>query len=229
LEILARRNPTINERWTGVSYANTTSAADSFDEVVLNLDHPNMVRRWEDFTFEAIHLAYGDLLTQDIAAFRGKLPELAHYQQVNDPPLTPTIINDEGDIDTLGIVWMCPIIRGPLKAASHVLRARPGMTAATKTSATIAPKKVEWKAPAKKKPVLSGKPGAAGKAEAAAKVSYSSLKPDWVSFLPLIGAYRGTVFPSPDGVCGSPRWLGLKPQSLVTITFFPSTAEEFKF
>jgi hypothetical protein len=76
--------------------------------------------------------------------------------------MTPRIIQDEGDVDTLGILWTCPIVRGPIKAAAHVLRARPGISSRPNppTSATIAAKRVEWKAPGK---------------------TNTRLKPDWVS------------------------------------------------
>jgi hypothetical protein len=51
------------DHWTGVSYGNTTSGTDSFDNVILDSQHPNTVQPWQDFTFGAIYLAYGDLLT----------------------------------------------------------------------------------------------------------------------------------------------------------------------
>lgn len=142
LGILRRNNPGIVDHWDGTSYQNTKSNSGIFDAVVLDDSRPNTVQRWKDFTYEAIHLAYGDVLDQNMSEFRGKVPELRNYQLVDNPPKTPTIIADENDVDTLGIVWSCNIVRGPIKAAASELR--PRMSNVKEWSATLAPKKVSW-------------------------------------------------------------------------------------
>ncbi|KAK3985669.1 hypothetical protein QBC44DRAFT_384672 [Cladorrhinum sp. PSN332] len=153
LDILCRPDPRIIDQWKGTSLSNTVSETDSFDHVQIQ-----SVTRWTDFTYEAIVLAYGDILNRHIRDFANDVGELRYYQEPNDPPMTPSIIIKEDDVDTLGISWSCEVVRGPIKAAAGVLRPRLKSTDASegkslskslaaKPNATLAAKKVSWVKP----------------------------------------------------------------------------------
>lgn len=61
---------------------------------VSNADH--LLRTGTDFTFDAIDLAYGDIL--DLVP--------AKFQHVNTPTTTPKTIRDHEDIEWLGLACM---------------------------------------------------------------------------------------------------------------------------
>ncbi|KAK0744468.1 hypothetical protein B0T21DRAFT_357864 [Apiosordaria backusii] len=156
-DILSRANPILTDEWDGKSTKNTVSKTGSYDNVDIR-----SVTKWTDFTFDAIDLAYGDILNTDIRS----IAEHTAYKTPDEPSNTPTVIVQENDIDTLGIVWSCSIVRGPLKAAAQTLRprfttgqgsrpsssqgSRPGSSQSSQQSApqppniTLAPKKVSW-------------------------------------------------------------------------------------
>ncbi|KAK4194624.1 hypothetical protein QBC40DRAFT_290412 [Triangularia verruculosa] len=113
-DILNRANPILTDKWDGKSTKNTVSRTGSYDTVDIK-----SVTKWTDFTFDAIDLAYGDILDTDIRSIPGHTA-----YRTPDSPDTPTVIAQESDIDTLGIVWSCSIVRGPLKAAAQTLRPR---------------------------------------------------------------------------------------------------------
>jgi hypothetical protein len=111
LQILQRANPDIIDEWGGKSYENTKSKTQSFDEV-------DVAKPWTDLTYDAILLAYGDILDKDIKTLQ------QHYVAPAPLTRTPTIITAEDSVDMLGFAWSTNIVRGPLKGAATVLRQR---------------------------------------------------------------------------------------------------------
>lgn len=149
-EILQRPNPQIRDYWSGASYDNTISKGDHFDSVSFdkdNKDNTGTIQPWKDFTFAAVTAAYGDILDRKISSF-GNLPTLARYQQVEHPPKTPTEIYKEDDVDTLGLLWSCTVLRAPIKAAAYALRSQRFKHQNPDT--TAAAKRIEWKLRASK-------------------------------------------------------------------------------
>lgn len=108
-------------------------------------------------------MAYGDLLNQGMSKYRLRDTDLAHYQDVICPPKAPTTIIIENDIDVVGTLWSCNIVRGRLKAVASTLRSRSGMTmpGSSAPNPTLGAKKISWNDPVRKKTTLS---------------------PDWVAF-----------------------------------------------
>ncbi len=154
LQILQRVNPSIVNKWDGVSYKNTESKGDHFDRVVLDDEHPS-VQPWTDFTFSAIYLAYGHLLDQ-------KMLELEpNYQR----PLTPSPgqkvghIVDEASVDRYGSDWTRHIVRAPIRATARQLRPVVSPNRGTATEAAVWHQPISWTVPDTK----------------------SRMKPDWVS------------------------------------------------
>jgi hypothetical protein len=134
LEVLQRPNPPLTDRWAGSSYANTRSSTESFDYVTV-------AKPWTDFTFEAISLAYGDLLNMSIKSFQpGYIPP-ANLTQ------TPSVIVHEGSVDRVGLDWSRPILRAPIKAAASVLGTRFSPTGGNRDPSFI-DKPIKWKNPA---------------------------------------------------------------------------------
>lgn len=155
LQILQRPNPPTTNHWAGKSHANTRSETDNFDEVLLDDENPS-VQEWTDFTFPAIELAYGHLLSQKIRALE------ANYRD----PLTPSpgqrigdIVN-EGSVDAYGIDWSRQIVRAPIRAVGRQLRPVVAPNAGSATEAALFHQRIEWEVP-----------GSKG----------SKMKPDWVS------------------------------------------------
>lgn len=89
-EILQRPNPELADQWAGSLYESTRSAINrGFDKVAV-------VKPWTDFTYDAIQLAYGDILDTGIKAFqRG-------YATPDAVSETPTTILTEDSVDHLG-------------------------------------------------------------------------------------------------------------------------------
>ena len=156
LQILQRPNPTMTDYWAGKTHTNTRSETDSFDDVLLDDEHPS-VQEWTDFTFPAIELAYGHLLSQKMRALE------ANYRD----PLTPSpgqrigdIVN-ETSVDAFGIDWPRQIVRAPIRAGGRLLRPVVAPNASPSTEAALFHQCIEWVVRGSKK--------------------RSKLKPDWVS------------------------------------------------
>lgn len=151
LNVLQRRNPDVKDEWAGKTYNNTKSSTGTFDRVLFDDTHVS-VRPWTDFTFDAIDLAYGDLLHQRIRDFH------LNYEPIRD--LTDThsgTIYDETSVDRLGVAWSHRIVKEPLRAAASRLHPSSGQSSAP----TLEHALVSWHD--------SGKKG----------IIYR--KPDWVS------------------------------------------------
>jgi len=136
LEVLQRKNPDIIDHWDGSDCDDTTSSR--LDNVSLDDASCVHVQQWEDFTFESIYLAYGDILDQSVDAA---------YREACTPTATPRTISDGHGLFTLGVVWSCNIERAPLKVAGRILRKRPGMATADlagETDPTLAAKLISW-------------------------------------------------------------------------------------
>jgi hypothetical protein len=112
LDVLQRPDPDLNDVWAKKTYDNTIGAR-SVDVVVLDNDHPT-VKPWTDFTFDAITLAYGDILGMGINTLR---PD---YRQDHTPK--PNRIT--GLINFNSVHWWSAITRKPLKGAATILRPR---------------------------------------------------------------------------------------------------------
>lgn len=137
LYVLQQKNPEPINRYNGVSKSNTTSA--SFDNVQWNDRYPNVIQKWDDFTYEAIMAAYGDIL----ASSSGQSSQLNSYLQESDIPRTPREIYMENNVDTLGISWTCNVLRDPLKTAARTLNGRFKDIG----DVTLGSKMISWKNP----------------------------------------------------------------------------------
>lgn len=143
LEVLQRLNPELSERDLYTWAEQTSGDADcgasrTPDVVVFNDNHP-AVKPWTDFTFEAISLAYGDILDMGMSTLRPKFrPVLSQY-------VTPTNIFNVDRISILCLVWSTNIIRDPLKGAASILR--PRFCASTDTDPTFYTQWIQWKDP----------------------------------------------------------------------------------
>lgn len=138
LYVLQQKNPQPIDKYTGVSKSNTTSA--SFDNVQWNDRYPNVIQKWDDFTYEAIIAAYGDIL----ASSSGQSSQLNSYLQESDIPRTPKEIYMENNVDTLGICWTCNVLRDPLKTAARTLN---GRFKDAIGDVTLGSKMISWKNP----------------------------------------------------------------------------------
>ncbi|KAK4194625.1 hypothetical protein QBC40DRAFT_318889 [Triangularia verruculosa] len=112
-DILTRPNPGLTDKWNGT--INTIPRRNKYDVVDIS-----SVTKWTDFTYDAINLAYGDILKTDI----NTVAELNPYRAPHSLSETPTTICEESDLRILGFLWSCNIVRGPLKAAALALRPR---------------------------------------------------------------------------------------------------------
>lgn len=138
LYVLQQKNPEPIDCYKGVSKNNTTSA--NFDNVQWNDRYPNVIQKWDDFTYEAIIAAYGDIL----ASPSGQSSQLNSYLQQSDIPLTPREIYMENNVDTLGISWTCNVLRDPLKTAARTLNRRFKDAIG---DVTLGSKMISWKNP----------------------------------------------------------------------------------
>lgn len=138
LYVLQQKNPEPINRYTGNSKKNTTNV--SFDSVRWDSTFPNVVQKWDDFTYEAIIAAYGDVL----ALSSGQSSQLNSYLQESDIPRTPKEIYMENNVDTLGICWTCNVLRDPLKTAARTLN---GRFKDAIGDVTLGSKMISWKNP----------------------------------------------------------------------------------
>lgn len=83
LHLLQQQSSEPIDRFTGISKHNTTNL--SFDSVRWDSMFPNVVQKSDDFTYEAIMAAYGDLLESSA----GISSQLNSYLQHGDVPRTP--------------------------------------------------------------------------------------------------------------------------------------------
>ncbi|KAH6850895.1 hypothetical protein B0I37DRAFT_124083 [Chaetomium sp. MPI-CAGE-AT-0009] len=136
LSVLQESNPEITDEWAGTSYKNTTSATDSFDWVRFNDTYDLSVQEWTDFNFEAIDLAYGDILHQEIKQFE---PNYQPVQKLVDT--NATVIINEGSVDGLGSRWSHLVVKAPLKAAATHLRQSLG---GAQRKPTLEYQRIQW-------------------------------------------------------------------------------------
>lgn len=130
LEVLQRPNPELIDRWAGTTYKNTVSGTDSFDTVLA-------AEPWTDFTYDAILLAYGDILNTSVGTFQPR------YAPPGTPSKTPTTIATEDSVDLLGFAWSANILRAPLKAGAALLHQRLSPTR-RKTDPSFLLKPITW-------------------------------------------------------------------------------------
>lgn len=122
-EILAVGNPELNPRWKGTTYNNTRSKTDSYDSVIFNDIQKSTVQNCmslityyiskvltlmstftgNDFTHDAIELAYGDILDIHL-----------DYNKPNTPTSSPRTIKKEDDLDS--ILEICKRLKLSLSA-----------------------------------------------------------------------------------------------------------------
>ena len=152
LSVLQGKNPEVTDQWAGTDYQNTRSNTGSFDLVDFDDEHP-AVQKWTDFSFEAIDLAYGDILHQDIKQFE------LNYQPVQELTNTKSNkITKESSVDRLGYRWSHFVLKTPLTAAATHLRQSLG---GYQENPTLEHQEIMWHKPLSKN---------------------TSLEPDWVSF-----------------------------------------------
>ena len=121
-ELLTAGNSDLNINLRSTSTKNTSSKTSSYDLVSFDENDFKRVQEWTDFTYEAINAAYGNLLDRQVSKGNTGMPVLSK---------TPTEIFSEEDIDTLGIMWTCNVVRGPLKTAGPAVMTQLGQSGLT--------------------------------------------------------------------------------------------------
>lgn len=139
LDVLQRPNPAIIDICISIEGIDHCIPPKKLDLIELSDSHP-AVRPWTDFSFEAISLAYGDILDMSLRTLR------EDYWRVSTPPRTPTTVYSMSSIASLNHYWGLNILRLPLKGAGSILRPRLA-TSSPDSDLSYWHKGVEWIVP----------------------------------------------------------------------------------